>query len=320
MITDVTPLTPSDSPRHYSTISLALCARQKICVQLQDRNNRPVDLGNKDVITESNRLNEECEDNCDQGIDADDPGFKDGIEPKHNWPDAKFVLKAVSGFGQEALFSVEGTVTDYADGMVVFHLDENHATKVGMYLAEIGYFRGDTLITRWPVYVIIEPSVFGGPSNAPGFSFGGMITVPEIRLFLRDTMPEDNYLLDEREFSDIELMHCIRAPIDRWNSTLPHDRALTYNYDSFPVEYRYMWIRATMGHALEIAAADYRRNSIPTNAGGVQLNDRDKYRQYDARAGQLLGEFNAWVEQAKYAASLGNSFGHVGSYRCRYWY
>ena len=312
MISEPLQLTPADLPRYYKTINVAQCARQEICVALMDRKNRSVSLSNKDSVK-----NEQCaDDECETGDNADNPGFPDGIEPKEDWPDVCVRMVARAGYQADVLFDVQGTVTDFDNGIVVFHLTEKQTTEPGMYLAEIGLFRGEYLMTRWPVYVVIEPSVFAGNTRAG--VYGGMITVPEIRLLLRDTMPEDNYLLDEREFSDVEILTCMRRPIDYWNGIRPPDRELTYQYNKFPEQFRHFFLQGAMGYVLEIAAADYRRNSIPTTAGGIQLADREKWTQYDNRSRELLQEFQTWARETKYGMSMGLATGAMLSpYRYR---
>ncbi len=307
MINEAINLTPADSPRYYRTVSVRHCTRQEVCLALTDKRGRTLSLGNKEIIK-----NEVCPDNdCDNGLSNPNPDFPDGVVPKDNWPDMHIRLVARPSYSGPILFDIKGTVTDYEKAQVVFHITENESRATGMYLAEVGLFRGDTLLQSWPLYVVVEPTLF---ANAEYKQDEGNITLPELRLLIRDQMPEDNYLLNEREFSDVEIMAALRRPVDYWNGALPIDPALHLAYNGVPSVYRHFFIQGTLGYLLEIAASDYRRNSMPTQAGGIALNERERWQQYDARARELLQEFQVWVGNVKYGLSMQAACGIVGSY------
>ena len=50
-----------------------------------------------------------------------------------------------------------------------------------------------------------------------------------------------------------------------------------------------------------IAANRYRRNSLQYNAGGLQVDDQNKFQQYDAAGAQLWAAYQQWVAQSKHA-------------------
>jgi hypothetical protein len=273
---------------------------------LTDKSGKTLDLGTNEPVQP---------DKCavtEDGVDAANPGFADGIKPKREWPDVSAKLIVSPGRGSPAMFTLDGVITDSIEGAVVFHLGPEQTSLPGMFMAEIGLFRGDLLMGRWPLYLLVEPSLFAEaaiPANARPTS--AIITLPEIRLELRDLDASFNALLDEVEFKDAEIMAAIRKPVDKWNETLPYEPTLQFRYEHFP--FRYNWIRATSGYLLEMAAHWYRRNDLPVSAGGVSVADRNKHQTYEPKAKELLEEYDRWCRQQKVARSMALAWGTVGS-------
>lgn len=303
MITDPIELNPINEPAYFKTASIAQCARQELCFNLVDLNNVLVDLGSKEVTQA-----DPCKD-CDEGPDATNPGFPDGIENQKKWPDVKLILRAGPGYGMPLAFSVEGTIVDHENGKVLFHLTEKNTKNVGVFIAEVMLYRGDLLLKRWPLYICIEPSLASSLGNSRRTRGG--LTLPEIRLCLRDINKDYSEVLDEVEFKDAEILMAIQMPVDCWNDSLPYEPALVYNYTNFP--YRHEWMRATCGFLLEMAAHWYRRNDIPLQAGGMTVQDRAKHQTYEPKSQELLEHYRAWARQRKVAESMRFGWSNVGS-------
>lgn len=307
MITDPIELNPTTEPGHFSTAKVAQCTRQEVCLVLKDEKNRILDLGSDDIV--KNTVCNDCDDDDDGTNINDNPGFSDGIKPKSDWPDTKIKLVASPGYGHDQLFEVQGTVINESEARVVFHLTEDQTTRPGMFLAEVGLFRGSLLLQRWPFYLVIEKSLFSTTQSQ--YAARGIPSIAEVRLAIRDLVPGDQDLLDEVEFKEAEIMQDIRRPVDEWNEMLPFESSLEYTYEEFP--FREHWIRATTAHLLETAAHWYRRNKMPVVAGGVQHNSRAKDRDYEQKAQQLLREWRDWATNAKSSLSLRMAFGTFGS-------
>jgi hypothetical protein len=302
MITDPIELNPINEPSYFKTASIAQCARQELCFHLTDLEGRPIDLGSREVIK-----GDIC-DECDEGKDASNPGFPDGIENKPLWPETKIVLRASPGYGMPLTFQIVGTVLDHEKGKVVFHLTEKNTRSIGVFIAEVMLYRGDLLLKRWPLYICVEPSLATGLGNSRR-SRGGL-TLPEIRLCLRDINKDYSEVLDEVEFKDAEILMAIQMPVDCWNDSLPYEPML-YEYTNFP--YRHEWMRATCGFLLEMAAHWYRRNDIPMQAGGMTVQDRAKHLTYEPKSQELLEHYRMWVRQRKVAESMRFAWGTIGS-------
>jgi len=113
------------------------------------------------------------------------------------------------------------------------------------------------------------------------------MTDMEVRLFLGDSDPAANILLDDFEFSPEEIRTAMNLAVDKWNDTPPDIYRM--DYDEFP--YRSILLLGVSANLLAIAAHKYRRNSLQINAGGTAVNDQDKSREYDAAASRLREEY-----------------------------
>ena len=121
------------------------------------------------------------------------------------------------------------------------------------------------------------------------------MTDMEVRIFLRDTHPEANILLDDFEFSPEEIRTAMNITVDRWNDTPPD--IYRYDYDEFP--YRSILLLGVAANLLYMAAHRYRRNSLAINAGGTSVNDQEKSGQYDQAAMRLSQEFMQMIRTKK---------------------
>lgn len=117
----------------------------------------------------------------------------------------------------------------------------------------------------------------------------------EVRIFLGDTNPEANILLDDFEFSPEEIRTAMNLAMDRWNDSPPD--IYRGDYDAFP--YRSILLLGTAAYLLSMAAHKYRRNSIQINAGGTSVNDQAKAGEYDNAAANLRAEFLQAVRTKK---------------------
>lgn len=307
MITDPIELNPVAEPAYFKTASVAQCARQELCLTLTDLRNIALNLGTKQVV-KADPCDADC---CEEGADNPNPGFPDGVEPKRDWPDVRLVMRAGPGYGLPLIFEIEGTITDFQQNRVVFHLTEQHTDFIGVFIAEIMLYRGDLLMRRWPLYLCIEPSLAAATAGRNRRTTRGGLTIPEIRLMLRDINRDYSEVLDEVEFKDAEILMAMQQPVDLWNDLLPPEPRLVCDYQNFP--FRYEWLRATCGYLLEMAAHWYRRNDIPLQAGGLTVQDRAKHQTYEPKAQQLIAEYRMWAQQRKVAESMKFAWGSTGS-------
>ena len=133
------------------------------------------------------------------------------------------------------------------------------------------------------------------------------LTDMDIRIWLRDTDPDANVLIDDLEFSAEEIRTAQTLTVDYWNETPP--AICGYNYDKFP--FRYALLRGTAANLLFIAANRFRRNEAQYNAAGLQFNSEAKHQQYDAAGSRLWEEYKQWVVQAKRSVNVDLGWGTV---------
>ena len=301
MITDAIEIRAVDEPTYFKTASIAQEARQELCFTLTDIRGVAQELGQLETVQN---------DACDPCENTNGKTFADGVEPADGQPDTRVIMRASPGYGQPLIFEVEGQIVDFDNAKVLFHLDENHTQWIGMFIAEIMLYRGDVLLRRWPLYLAIEPSLATTNSRNSRRRRGGL-SLPEIRMSLRDINKDYSEVLEEVEYKDAEIMFAIQQPVDYWNDQLPYEPRLVYDYQNFP--FRHEWLRATCGFLLEMAAHWYRRNDIPLSAGGMTVQDRAKHLTYEPKSAELLNHYRQWVAQRKVADSMRYAWGSVGS-------
>jgi hypothetical protein len=131
------------------------------------------------------------------------------------------------------------------------------------------------------------------------------LSMVEIRTFLRDRTPDDNYLLNDVQFSDSDIAAAITWPVDQWNETPPP--VGTYTPATFP--YRRHWLIAAAAHLLKSAAYNYARNDLQYNAGGTAVNDKNKHKLYMELSRDLQSEWENWMINKKIEINVDMAYG-----------
>lgn len=205
----------------------------------------------------------------------------------------------------QGVVEIQGAFYDAQQGLVRFPLAAEHTECHGIYLCEVGVFNAaGALVIVNSFYLVINPSQFGRSDQARG-----MLTIPELRLFLRDNAAVDNELLDTVQFDAAEIALAIESPVLYWNESLPV--VSTYTTQNFP--YRYHWKLGASAQLFLMIAEWYRRNQFLTAAGGLQRDDMNKWQQYEQAGQQRWAEYKAWCQSRKVAANIEQGFGTFGS-------
>ena len=129
---------------------------------------------------------------------------------------------------------------------------------------------------------------------------------------IKDRVPADNFLLDDLEWTDNEIMFAIRRPIDYWNDMPPDVSQFTAGEAtpaSFP--YRYYWMEGIVGELLRMASMNLIRNRMPVSAGGIQTDDKIRADAYLKISEEFLSRFREWVVQKKYEINIHNCWGYT---------
>ena len=119
----------------------------------------------------------------------------------------------------------------------------------------------------------------------------GYLTDLDIRIWMRDNDPSENFLLDDYEFTPEEIRTASTLTVDYWNEMPPQLRG--YQVHTFP--WRFALLRGTAANLLFMAAHRFRRNALSYSAGGLAVADQDKYKQYDEAGSKLWGDYKEWV-------------------------
>jgi len=177
----------------------------------------------------------------------------------------------------------------------------------GLYLAELSLITDAKIQQLYNFYIEAAPTLAWSTDRDP-------ITIEEVRLWARDNSAADNYLLDEVEYKDTEIVAAIRRAVDMWNSTPPVMTAYTYNPSTFP--YRSQWLDVTIGFLMNIASLNYLRNGLPSQAGGVSIDDKlSKYQPYAQEAKMRIQEFKDWMKMIKPQLNADQAWGRLGTWR-----
>jgi len=224
--------------------------------------------------------------------------------------------------GNKLILSKDLEITDALKGEVTLTVEPEDVTLRGLYQAEISLYlkeeeasseSGDSeesssivdpkLIRRFKAYVEIESAWDDFNSKPIGY------TIAEIRLGMRDLSAQDNFLLDDVEYTNSEIAWAIRRPIEYWNESPPVLRRHVYSPANFP--FRYEWLNAVKGELMVIASARYLRNHLPYQAAGLTVNDQDKYKQYQALGQNYIDGWKQWCMIKKKSINFQSCFGHI---------
>lgn len=158
-------------------------------------------------------------------------------------------------------------------------------------------------------FMVVSSGLFG-LTNVDD-SRKGPPSLQEIRLVMRDSGPADNPLLQEVEFSDVEILYALVRPIRQFHELPPPLRTCVFTTKGFP--WKEHWLKATVGHLYQSAAAFYRRNRLKHTSGGINLDDRNKENEYNNASERMLGEWLNFIQAKKVECNAAEAFGSVES-------
>lgn len=147
--------------------------------------------------------------------------------------------------------------------------------------------------------------------NLSVYNATGALTMPEIRLLIRDVCPEFNDLEGILEFQDQEIMMMIRRPIDMWNEMPPP--VAYFTPESFP--FRYNWSQAVIGELLRMMVYWLRRNKLDYQAAGLSVDLEGRVTHYERLSDKLLAEWRDFVRNKKISINQQLGWGRLGGWR-----
>lgn len=266
------------------TVTQGQCAT--IEWQLQDKDGRPVDL-------------RPCEFGNSASVSLDD--FKIVLRLKEH----------LSIGNNKAPVEVDADVVDAEHGKVRAELTAKMVGLPGVYFGEMALVNTPAQNANQPCvvfsntfYVVVARGTFGDEN------YQGPPTIAEIRLHLRDSSPQESFLLDHLMFDDAEIALAISRPVMYWNE-IPPFLDIKYTTQNFP--WRYHWLEGICANLFFMVAEQFRRNQLSYSAAGVSLDDQNKEPNYE-RAGQTRWQaYQQWARGIKAAINLESCYGVVGS-------
>lgn len=202
----------------------------------------------------------------------------------------------------ESNYVVKTCTVDATNNTATVTLTAADLPYSGIWLGQFNISLNDVVQARVACYVEIEPDLTSG--DKPGVS----ITIPELRMLLRDRAALDNSFLDAVEFSNTEIMAALRRPVEYFNETPP---ILPQSYTAATFPYRYFWVEGAIGELLRIAALNLHRNRTPMNAGGLQMDSRSRADLYTKLSEEYLNRYREWVSKVKVSLNLSQFYGRV---------
>jgi hypothetical protein len=272
------------------TVSIIGGQKETVIVAVTDTDGRPKDLTAYSVVQYDNEPSE--------------------VDPScriRKAPFATGVLFTVRSHNGQRIAEVRKQVIVHGDpvhGLVEIPFEVCEYRDPGIFLGELTFFLDSEARLSYPFYVEVTPSLaWSARREMP-------LTIAEIRMWLRDNSPEDNFLLDEVEFKDSEIMAAIRRGVDLWNETPPMMQRYHYTAANFP--YRSAWIDVTIGFLKSSAYHWFLRNHLQYNAGGVAIDDKNKWQAYRQDAMEAKDRYVNWMKDVKPQLNAGQAWGGVG--------
>ena len=206
--------------------------------------------------------------------------------------------------------SIIADVVSASDGQITIPYEaDGVARRAGIFTAQAEIWEDDEMRRFIPLFFIVNPSVTHDPADR-----GLTLSIAEIRMTIRDTDPEGNYLLEQLDFTRNEIALMIRRCIDYWNEVPPP--VAYYKPTNFPWRYHLSLGVAALLH--QMAANQKMRNDLPYQAGGLTIQDTIKFQQYLDFYQRYWQQWAQWVKDKKYQINIGTGFQVLSSGYGRY--
>ena len=218
----------------------------------------------------------------------------------------KFSAKETQDAAQYYLDHIDASIVTASEGKIHLTVTSDLTPYAGIWRAAFQIYNvSDEVIKEVPYWLYITKSI-----DSP-FRQNTPLSIAEVRLFLMDQCPSDNFLLDDLEFADTEVMAAIRWPVDKWNETPPDVQRFTQTTCPF----RYHWMVGAASQLLRMASHSYARNSLDYAAGGVTVRDKSKSQEYQQMSKDLQAEFITWMGAKKVEINMNLAFGGIYSWQ-----
>lgn len=207
----------------------------------------------------------------------------------------KYRAREVLGCARDGVkyYEEDAEVVDFQNGVLRAPIEDSLVQAPGIY--EIQWA---ALQDGRPLYVnsglmSVEPTLFGETLTGPKFK---PLTLQELRLYIRDNAPSENYKLRRQEFSDAEVLQAILWPLRDFQEAPP---PLVQQFTSCNFPWRENQLRAAMGRLFELAAIWQRRNKFAYSAGNLTVQEEATAEEYQQQADKILAEWRVFRDATK---------------------
>lgn len=200
--------------------------------------------------------------------------------------------------------TIYAEIVSASEGTINIPYDDQITPRAGIFTAQIEIWEAGEMRRIIPIFYIINPSVAHDAADR-----GLTLSIAEIRMTIRDTDPEGNFLLEQLDFTRNEIALCIRRCVDYWNETLPP--VTIYKSTNFPWRYHLSKGVAALLH--QMAANHKMRNDLPYKAGGITVQDTIKFKQYLDFYKLYWDEWAKWVKDKKIQINIDGGFQALSS-------
>lgn len=223
-------------------------------------------------------------------------------------PDYRLQFRENVGAAQ--LYEVYGELVEAEAGKLQFAISAEQLILPGVYFAEAQVLDHTSetpqVLFSNMFYLVINRSI----STADGrCKMRGPPTIAEIRLHLRDSSPQENFVLDNIKFDDAEIAMAITRPIEYWNEVPPPLRH--YTTQNFP--HRFHWLEAIVGQLYMLIAEHQRANNLQYQAGGIAVDDMNREMNYERAAQTRWQNWVDFTRRRKASDNWGQLYGGISS-------
>jgi hypothetical protein len=207
-------------------------------------------------------------------------------------------------FPLDSSYYLEIDCTINADGTITVPFADSDLTIPGVWHGEFAIATiadPDTVTTRVKCYVNIEPTITASSQDYDP------LVLSDVRIAVRDRGADDNVLLDAEEWSDAEIVYSIVRAVGMWNESDPINSTFTYTQITFP--YKENLIDGVLGELLHMAALNLSRNRMPSVAGGITVDDKQRAELYLQLSNQYRNKYKDWMVGKKGALNIDSMYG-----------
>lgn len=199
-------------------------------------------------------------------------------------------------------YEVDVELLESKTGHIKAFIPTQVSSTPGIYLGDIGVFDADgQLVFDNCCYVYCERSGWGDPAGPPG---------PMLLRYIRQSLAEadamQSLLREEFVYDLADICYAATRAVQFWNDQPPPVSNAVYSTQAFP--FPEIWLTGTQLFLLEAAEEWYRRNKLAYNAGGTQVDDLNRDREYKAAWQERFQEWRRKVMHKKAELNVKNAY------------